>query len=107
MRVARIDTNNRIHFSVINNYREGTSAGPGEMSDFLLRYRLTEKLRRTKVGNIPSRSEVNSRGAIAVSGFLRSFVPMLESQNLPDVQMVFTSPAILDDFFEARSLDPY
>jgi hypothetical protein len=33
VRVERIDANNRIHFSVIN-YREGTSAGPGEMSDF-------------------------------------------------------------------------
>ena len=43
VRVQRIDANNRIHFSVIDYYREGT-----------------EKLRKTKVGNIPSRSGVNS-----------------------------------------------
>ena len=44
VRVDRIDANNRIHFSVIDYYREGT-----------------EKLRKTKVGNIPSRSGANSR----------------------------------------------
>jgi hypothetical protein len=40
VRVERIDANNRIHFSVID-YREGTSAGPGEMSDFSFVNRFT------------------------------------------------------------------
>ncbi len=40
VRVERIDANNRIHFSVID-YREGTSAGPGEMSDFAFVNRFT------------------------------------------------------------------
>ncbi len=61
VRVERIDANHRIHFSVID-YREGTSAGPGEMSDFAFANRFTrmdkvleEKLHKTpNVGNTPS-----------------------------------------------------
>src|SRR6266567_2725693 len=33
VRVERTGSNNRIHFSLID-YREGTNAGPDEMSDF-------------------------------------------------------------------------
>jgi hypothetical protein len=40
VRVERIDANNRIHFSVID-YQEGTSAGPGEMSDLSFVNRFT------------------------------------------------------------------
>ena len=65
VKVERIDANNRIHFSVID-YREGTSAGPGEMSDFAFVNALqesinalTEELRKAPdVGNIPPRSGV-------------------------------------------------
>ena len=46
VRVERIDANHRIHFSVID-YREGTSAGPGEMSDFAYVNRFTRINKRS------------------------------------------------------------
>ena len=46
VRVERIDANKRIHFSVID-YREGTSAGPGEMSDFAFVNRFTRINKRS------------------------------------------------------------